>query len=126
MLVSSITKQQIDVYLPDPDRTYSSRNGICYDYASLMCAMLRSQGIPSRLIKGSTPLGYHAWNEVFFEGRGWVVVAAFPLEGDRRCRLGHAGQHLRGQRHESGEDPQHHPHQAENLLTEPLNRFGGR
>jgi len=76
-LASSITKQQIDVYLPDPDRTYSSRKGICYDYASLMCAMLRSQGIPTRLIKGSTPLGYHAWNEVFFEGRGWVVVAAF-------------------------------------------------
>ncbi|MBP8989083.1 MAG: hypothetical protein KBG64_02575 [Clostridia bacterium] len=70
-------KSMIDTYLPDPDRTYTTKKGICYDYASLMCAMLRSQGIPTRMIKGSTPLGYHAWNEVFFEGKGWVVVADF-------------------------------------------------
>lgn len=78
-LSASISKDKslYDTYLPDPDRTYSTRKGICYDYASLMCAMLRSQGIPTRMIKGSTPLGYHAWNEVFFEGKGWVVVAAF-------------------------------------------------
>ncbi|NLM76876.1 MAG: transglutaminase domain-containing protein, partial [Ruminococcaceae bacterium] len=71
------SQSQHNDYLPDPNRTFSSGKGICYDYASLMCAMLRSQGIPTRLIKGSTPLGYHAWNEVFFEGKGWVVVAGF-------------------------------------------------
>jgi hypothetical protein len=76
-LANSITSQQITVYLPDPDQTYTSRKGICFDYASLMCAMLRSQGIPTRLIMGSTSLGYHAWNEVFFEGTGWVIVASF-------------------------------------------------
>lgn len=78
-LAASINKDKslYDTYLPDPDRTYSTRKGICYDYASLMCAMLRSQGIPTRMIKGSTPLGYHAWNEVYFAGHGWVIVAAF-------------------------------------------------
>ena len=45
-----------------------------------MCAMLRSQGIPTRLIVGSTSLGYHAWNEVFFAGTGWVTVADFSWE----------------------------------------------
>ena len=76
-LANSITSGQVSVYVPDPSSTYSTRKGICFDYASLMCAMLRSQGIPTRLIVGSTPLGYHAWNEVFFEGTGWVVVASF-------------------------------------------------
>ncbi len=79
-LASSISNKQITTYVPDPDRTYSSRKGICFDYASLMCAMLRSQGIPTRLIVGSTSLGYHAWNEVFFEGKGWVVVASFEWQ----------------------------------------------
>jgi transglutaminase-like putative cysteine protease len=55
----------------------SSRTGICYDYASLMCAMLRSQGIATRMIHGNTPQGYHAWNEVYMDGQGWVVVAGF-------------------------------------------------
>lgn len=76
-LANSISSSQITYYLPDPDRTMASRKGICFDYASLMCAMLRSQGIPTRLIMGSTPQGYHAWNEVYFEGSGWVVVAEF-------------------------------------------------
>ncbi len=78
-LASQIQKDKgkYETYQPDPDRTFSSKKGICYDYASLMCAMLRSQGIPTRLVKGLTGPGYHAWNEVFFEGKGWVVVASF-------------------------------------------------
>lgn len=80
VLASSITSGEVSVYVPDPNKTYSSRKGICFDYASLMCAMLRSQGIPTRLIVGSTPLGYHAWNEVYFAGTGWVVVASFSWE----------------------------------------------
>ncbi|MGI6334593.1 MAG: transglutaminase domain-containing protein [Saccharofermentanales bacterium] len=76
-LASSITSGAITIYVPDPDKTFNSRKGICFDYASLMCAMLRSQGIPTRLVIGQTPLGYHAWNEVYFAGTGWVVVAGF-------------------------------------------------
>lgn len=61
-------------YIPDPDRTYSSREGICFDYASLMCAMLRSQGIPTRLVKGNAaPDIYHAWNEVYTDETGWIT-----------------------------------------------------
>lgn len=72
-------KSSYETYLPNPDKTMSTRKGICFDYASLMCAMLRSQGIPTRLVKGSTRLGYHAWNEVYFKGKGWVVIAGFRL-----------------------------------------------
>jgi transglutaminase/protease-like cytokinesis protein 3 len=37
--------------------------------------MLRSQGIPTKLIKGYTDKvdGYHAWNEVLID-RQWVVI----------------------------------------------------
>jgi hypothetical protein len=79
-LAASISSGEIKTYLPDPAKTYSTKKGICFDYASLMCAMLRCQGIPTRLVFGSTPLGYHAWNEVYFSGKGWVVVASFSWE----------------------------------------------
>jgi hypothetical protein len=77
VLAGSITNGQVKTYVPNPDTTYSTRKGICFDYAALMCAMLRSQGIPTRLVVGQTALGYHAWNEVYFAGTGWVIVAAF-------------------------------------------------
>lgn len=51
-------------YLPNVDSTLSSKKGICFDYAALMTAMLRSQNIPTKLIIGNTSKGYHAWNEV--------------------------------------------------------------
>lgn len=61
-------------YVPDPNRTYSRRTGICFDYASLMCAMLRSQSIPTRIVVGNaSPDIYHAWNEVYTEETGWIT-----------------------------------------------------
>ena len=36
-------------YIPTVDETLDTGKGICFDYASLMGAMLRSQGIPTRL-----------------------------------------------------------------------------
>lgn len=51
-------------YVPDPDSVLAKRSGICYDYASLMAAMVRSQGIPARLVVGYAADNiYHAWNE---------------------------------------------------------------
>lgn len=61
-------------YVPDPNRTYSRRTGICFDYSSLMCAMLRSQSIPTRLVVGNaSPDIRHAWNEVYTEETGWIT-----------------------------------------------------
>lgn len=83
-LAAKVSSGSVTVYIADPDRTLSTRKGICDDYAALMAAMLRSQGIPTRVYYGdvalSTQTAYHAWNEVFFEGRGWVVVADFRWE----------------------------------------------
>lgn len=63
-------------YLPDPDETLRSGKGICYDYASLAAAMLRSQGIPTKLITGYVQPGelYHAWNMIWLKETGWITV----------------------------------------------------
>lgn len=57
-------------YVPDPDETLSSGTGICLDYACLAASMLRSLGIPCKIITGYvSPDGvYHAWNQVYIDG----------------------------------------------------------
>lgn len=59
-------------YLPDIDETMDTGKGICFDYASLMTAMLRSQGIPTRLEIGYSGEAYHAWISVYLKEAGWV------------------------------------------------------
>ncbi|MCQ2555152.1 MAG: transglutaminase-like domain-containing protein [Clostridia bacterium] len=62
-------------YLPFPDDTLLTEKGICFDYASLACAMIRSIGIPCKLITGYlTEDRYHAWNTFYIEGKGWITV----------------------------------------------------
>lgn len=62
-------------YLPDVDLTLSTQKGICYDYSALLAAMIRSQGIPTKLVKGYTKNTdvFHAWNEVKINGQWWIV-----------------------------------------------------
>jgi hypothetical protein len=62
---------QVD-YLPEVDKVLERRKGICFDFASLMAAMLRSQGIPTKLMIGYTGDVYHAWISVFSEEDGWL------------------------------------------------------
>lgn len=64
-------------YLPSIDSTYKSKEGICYDFSSLYAAMLRSQGVYAKLIKGysSNATGYHAWNEVYDnKAKKWLII----------------------------------------------------
>ena len=65
-------------YIPLPDSTFIAKKGICYDFACLYAAMLRSQGVPAKLVKGYSPKyvsGYHAWNEVYNTDTGqWYIV----------------------------------------------------
>lgn len=62
-------------YLPSPDETLNSQKGICFDYASLAAAMLRSVGIPCKLITGYVgDETYHAWNSFYVESEGWITV----------------------------------------------------
>ena len=74
-------------YVPNVDSVMSAGKGICFDYAALMAAMLRSQGVPIKLVVGyvggST---YHAWincwdgnggwvdNVIYFDGKVWKLM----------------------------------------------------
>jgi len=78
-LAAQIGTGAVTTYTPDIEAIMSSRKGICFDYAAIMASMLRSQGIPTKLVMGYVPQGYHAWNEVYFEGVGWVIVASFRV-----------------------------------------------
>lgn len=60
-------------YLPEVDCILRSGKGICFDYAAVMTAMLRSQNIPTRLEIGYASGGiYHAWLSVHLKEQGWV------------------------------------------------------
>lgn len=59
-------------YLPSVDDTLRTKKGICFDYAALTCAMLRSQRIPAKLEIGYAGQIYHAWISVYVPERGWI------------------------------------------------------
>ncbi|NBI65791.1 transglutaminase domain-containing protein [Pseudoflavonifractor sp. 60] len=69
-------------YLPVLDNVLAAKKGICFDYAGLMTGMLRSLGVPCKLITGYVPIGsgktgYHAWISVYSEENGWVEGAIY-------------------------------------------------
>ena len=68
-------------YLPDVDDTLSTGTGICFDYAALTTAMLRSQDIPCKLQIGYSGDVKHAWIDVYIRGSGWVTKAV-SFDGD--------------------------------------------
>ena len=48
--------------LPQIDDCWNNKMGICQDLSAMTCAMLRSQGIPARLVIGTVGSNtYHAW-----------------------------------------------------------------
>jgi protein-glutamine gamma-glutamyltransferase len=71
---------------------FDTRYGYCEMFATAAALMLRSQGIPTRLVTGYDPGQYnstldqtivresdaHAWIEVYFPGHGWVPVDPTP------------------------------------------------
>lgn len=62
-------------YIPNVDRVFYGKKGICFDYAALMAAMLRAQNVPCKLVIGSASgAPNHAWNEVYLTGIGWITI----------------------------------------------------
>ncbi|MET0296526.1 MAG: transglutaminase domain-containing protein [Microbacterium sp.] len=63
-------------------RTLLARQGVCRDYAHLSTALLRSLGIPARLVAvyapGLDPMDFHAVTEAWVDG-AWRVVDATTL-----------------------------------------------
>jgi len=59
-------------YVPSVDQVLHEKKGICFDYAALMAAMLRSQRIPTKLEFGYAGDAYHAWVTAYIEDEGWI------------------------------------------------------
>jgi transglutaminase-like putative cysteine protease len=57
--------------------TFVAGEGVCRDYAHLICSLARAAGIPARYVSGYspgvTPPDFHACAEVWLDG-GWHVV----------------------------------------------------
>ena len=74
-------------YAPNPDETLETKTGICFDYSSLAAAMLRSQGIPTKIVTGYVDPNniYHAWIMVYIDGT-WKT-AQFNVESKTWSRV---------------------------------------
>lgn len=64
-------------YAPDLDSVMTKKKGICFDYAAVMAAMLRSQGIPTKLVFGNAGTVYHAWISTYSAEAGWITAAIY-------------------------------------------------
>ena len=81
---------ELNGYVPVIDVILDKKKGICFDYSSLMAAMLRSVGIPTKLIMGyvAPNNGYHAWNDIYITGTGWIRVnSAVYFDGKTWSRM---------------------------------------
>lgn len=78
-----ITSGSLKNYIPYPDNTLATGKGICSDYASLMAAMLRTQGIPCKMVYGYINGGgtYHAWNQIYYDGAWHLYDACIKSTG---------------------------------------------
>ena len=94
-LANDIIAGKVTVYTPNPEKSLQKDVGICYDIASLYAAMLRSQGIPCKMVKGyaSSINGYHAWNAVYDEETGsWISMdLTYDMMTSARARTSWAG-----------------------------------
>jgi hypothetical protein len=80
---------------PLSDFLFASRSGHCEYFATSLAVMLRTLGIPSRLVNGFHLGEYnewndsfivrhsdaHSWNEVYLAGAGWVEFDPTPRTG---------------------------------------------
>ncbi len=73
----NLAKSVTSGYLPDLDKVMKKGKGICFDYAALMTAMLRSQGIPTKLVVGYSGTAYHAWINTYSEESGWMDAVIY-------------------------------------------------
>ena len=73
-------------YIPNPDDTLRTGDGICFDFASLTAAMLRSVGLPAQVVTGYVSPNdlYHAWVMVYADGT-WQT-AHFSIKPNRWSR----------------------------------------
>ena len=75
-------------YIPNIKKIYTDKKGICYDYSVLLASMLRSVGVPTKVVTGYTVNAtvYHAWNNVYDNSKWNVVDATYDAQMYRAKR----------------------------------------
>ena len=64
----------------DPLALLKTKKGDAFAWSSLYCALLRSVGVPSRMVAGylagdpGNPARRHFWDEFYIDSLGWVPV----------------------------------------------------
>ena len=80
---------------PIEDFLFTRKTGYCEHYATAMVLMLRSLGVPARLVTGFLATEWntfgqyytvrqrdaHAWVEVYYSNSGWVTMDPTPTSG---------------------------------------------
>lgn len=73
---NQVKQGQLTDYLPNVDEILKKKTGICFDYAAVMTAMLRTQNIPTRMTTGYVTVDgntvFHAWLSVYIKDVGWI------------------------------------------------------
>lgn len=69
-------------YVPELKQIVELKKGICYDFSVLVAAVLRSEGIKTKLVFGYNDniKDYHAWNEVYIAGKWEIIDITMDLE----------------------------------------------
>ena len=72
--------------LPDIEGAYEKKMGICQDLAAIMVCMLRTQGIPARLMIGYADRQYHAWTTTVIDGQEVFYDPTAAINGIGKVR----------------------------------------
>ena len=100
--VYTLTPGRLDPDKPVEDFLFNSRRGFCEHFASSFTLLMRSAGIPSRVIVGyhggkfNTVGNYlvvrqmdaHAWSEVWIENEGWKRIDPTSVVAPERVNYG--------------------------------------
>lgn len=77
-----LDRSQLRMTIPSAVEVLKSRKGDCNEHATLLAALGRAAGMPTKICTGAmyVPEGftqgfyYHAWNEFYIEDYGWLPV----------------------------------------------------
>ncbi len=67
--------------LPEIDECFATRKGVCQDLSAVMCCMLRTRGVPARLMIGYADSNYHAWVEFRMDGKDYFFDPTAAING---------------------------------------------
>jgi transglutaminase-like putative cysteine protease len=98
----TLSPPQLDAETFVDDFLFTSRRGFCEHYAMSFVVMMRTAGIPARIVAGYQGGEYnpvsntvvvrqfdaHAWSEVWLQGLGWVRVDPTAAVAPSRIELG--------------------------------------